>query len=177
MLSSQMLWPKLWSSCVAFIFSPSLRLRAMHRRQPLIARRASRATDERGLQRHECSAMMGNESRRVVSCRASRRNTRSVHEAVDGTDEALATIHGMPRTGHHRSALPHRAPHSRRRDRDRQERPEPERSTAPSFCSTVAEPNRSVDQCFASSACQLSKSAPSAPRFAARSRKADAAER
>ena len=40
-----------------------------------------------------------NEARRVVRGGASRRNTRSVHETVLRTDEALATIQAIPRRG------------------------------------------------------------------------------
>ncbi len=47
------------------------------------------------LQRHDCSAMIRHQPWGVVGYRAGGGNARSVHEPVDGTDEALAAIQGM----------------------------------------------------------------------------------
>src|SRR5271167_622517 len=55
--------------------------------------------DVRSFQRHNCSAMLGNQSWRVVGCGPSRRNTCGVREAVRRTGEALAAVHRMPRKG------------------------------------------------------------------------------
>src|SRR5580700_280083 len=43
--------------------------------------------------------MIGNQSRGIVSRGASRRNTGGIHQAVDRSDEALATFHGLPNAG------------------------------------------------------------------------------
>src|SRR5260370_41101413 len=55
--------------------------------------------EERGFQGHECSSMLGNQSRGVGGRRASRGHTGGVQETVFRTDEALATIHRPPEGG------------------------------------------------------------------------------
>ena len=55
--------------------------------------------NQRGLQRHKCSAMIRHQPRSVVGSGARRGNIRIISEPIDETDEALAAIQGMPRRG------------------------------------------------------------------------------
>lgn len=54
---------------------------------------------ERGLERHERSAVVRNQSRGVVSWRARRGNSGTIYKSVGGTGEALTTIHIFPDRG------------------------------------------------------------------------------
>src|SRR5579862_5940347 len=92
MLSTQRLWPKLWSSCVAFIFhlsfSSSIRLSPRRRVVP---------QDKGSLQRYGGPLVIRDEPRREVRGGTSSGNARAVRESVCRTDEKLAAIHGIAR--------------------------------------------------------------------------------
>jgi hypothetical protein len=52
--------------------------------------------NERSLKRHERSYVLRNEARRIVSNRTICRNRSTVGEGTVRSDEAFATIHGVP---------------------------------------------------------------------------------
>ena len=55
--------------------------------------------DERRLERHRCTGMLWNQSRRIVGYRTSRRNSHGVTEAASGADQVFSAGRGLPRRG------------------------------------------------------------------------------
>ena len=125
--------------------------------------------NERSFKRHKCSSVLRNDARRVVSNRTSCRNRSAVDEGgLRSRPNVLRHGSSPVQMGHRLSAVRRRAQHSRHRNPFRREKPEPEMNIA----RPVARQSRgriiSADQCFASSACQATSSAPIKPRFSAR---------